>query len=308
MLLGALVLALVLGGALWGLRLRDDWEAARRSAPPAPEPTAKEAFLARIAGCEKDPSQWVLRPIPDLKSTGEESFLARQSYLWGLPSACQYGMLGREVAFYMLRGMGYSAEEARRVVGVDRFYYRKGGTPRRQVVTELGPAVRDILWPVGLETPLLQWDLASDGAYRSAFVVWGCYSGRGPDRAGEYPFECVVRELYRAGPGYARFEDAVFKLAVDKPGERVMFWGYRGDGRWEYIGDLKKPVPVEDVDYVLKVYAEVARAHGVEVWDAGWLKKTFGAQPRPLPEGAEGWPSDEAAGNRILERIDAAER
>jgi hypothetical protein len=86
-------------------------------------------------------------------------------------------MLAREVAFFMLREMGYSAEEAHRAVGIDRFYYRKETYGERAVRTELGVKRLKVAWTLGPETPLLTWVVGPDGGYPEVFVVWGCYAG-----------------------------------------------------------------------------------------------------------------------------------
>lgn len=306
-LLIVLGLSLLLTGGLWGWRL---WSELREkpAVPESPPPTARDLFLARLAACPKDAAEWTLKPIPDLYRTGEQSFLAR-SPLMALPSPCHYDLLGREVAFFMLRYMGYGAEEAHRLVGIDRFYYRRPSEKPRPVLNEVGPYSPVLLSPMGLESDLLTWNLAPDGSYPMAFVVWGCYSGRGAGRAGEYDYECLVRQLLMPVRAFFRFGEAVFKQppGADAFAEEVMFWGYRGEGRWELIGTVERLLPVEDPSYTRRVYEEVARSHGTVVWDGAWLKATFGAEPRPLPQGAESWPSDQAAGDRILKLVQEAE-
>lgn len=289
------------------MRLKAEWELAHRAVPEAPKPTPREVFLARLAACEKDASKWVLRQLV-AADTPIQAVLAAQGQLYGLPSPCQYDLLGREVAFLMLREMGYSADEAHQILGIDRFYYRRTGTNSRRLVADLGPTTRNLSGRLGMETELLSWLLTPDGGYARVYVLWGCYSGQGPDRANEFAYECLVRQLSLPRSAYFKFGEVTMRSPGGAVVEHLLLFGYRGDGRWEYVGHFQTEAGIADPDRVRKVYEEVARAHGTGVWDGAWLEATFGVRPKPLPEGAENWPSDQAAIQRMVDLVGRAEK
>jgi hypothetical protein len=63
------------------------------------------------------------------------------------------------------------------------------------------------------------------------------------------------------------------------------------------VGDARKVV---DPDRLLGVYRAVARGNGTEVWDAAWLKKAFGVEPKALPPDVDSWPTDpESVGDAL---------
>lgn len=260
---------------------------------PAPTPTKAQLFNARLQTCPTDPAQWTLEPLG--ATTGG---MFAKSALRKLEPACARDFLAREVAFLMASRMGYLREEIEAVLGIPVYTYSTA-PHRRKVLTDAGPREVDLNPVIGVGVSNRQiWKVGKDGKYPTSFVLAGCYRGLN----GDHPVECLVRVFFVPGPTYIRLEDMRGRTEDTEPGEGLNYWGYRGNGRWDFLGAMRGP-EVTDATERLRLYQELAAANGVEVWNADWLEHTFGLTLRPVPPDAPTWATGEESGRRYVNRL-----
>jgi hypothetical protein len=101
--------------------------------------------------------------------------------------------------------------------------------------------------------------------------------------------------------------DLRFQDPDPAPAEDTYLFGYKGRKRWELVGTIGDARKVTDPDRLLEVYRAVARGNGTEIWDAAWLKKTFGVDPKPLPPDVDSWPNDPGPVINALSRAEGLE-
>lgn len=250
-----------------------------RTPTPVPAPTPTPPTDA--AGCPTDPGRWRLVEYAGLGN------------LRGIDPPCVYDQIARTAAWHLLLRMGYTVPEANQALGFARI-------PQiwTDVLTVTTHGKTGLVVPVTgqqLEDPeLRQWALNRQRRPSAWIVLRGCSRGR--DNGLPWPVVCnawagSLEQAYIV----ALLEDLGVLARPNHPSHAYPIeFGYVGDGEWAYLGAHAHPdgrlyVLLTDTARIREALPRLSDPLPVEVWDAAWLKKAFGLEMKPLPEGWEGW-------------------
>ena len=296
------IFALVGGIAFLGWRHRQQLRVETTSTPWA-SPVSKAAFRATpLPEIHRQSNQAAIEPSP----TQAPNPCPPEPALWqfeGIPGSnlvriipeCAYAGLARAVAWdLMAESMGYTGTEAAGMLGFSDLPFE----PQARVVlpTEKDP------YEIGLHLNFAyfegrSWVLTADLQPALTYFLQGCF------RMDGYPVICSLgRDIEKVGiymdaQGYRFGRLQLSDEAVQYQTREFALFGYREPGQWVFLGIQDQPqVPLSELGEAPQAWrARQAGLHGVEVWDAGWVERTFGYGMRPLPADWQAYTNPQAA-------------
>ena len=266
------------------------WQPSATPIPPTATPTVTPE------PCPTNPSDWTFSyPYPGYNGN-----------LLKIEPACVYEGLERTVAWVLMSSsMGYDGDEATKALGFEEMPFKP--VNKMKIMTDTkGPMEMTVSWsPLAFVPEVHFWAVRPDGKPGTTYTLRGCYRARSivglkVEEWGDYPVMCTLSsdmegEWFVGEWGAKRFAaNADFS---DSGGWRQFHqFGYAGNGEWVYIGQEDTYYPLaggmSDISEDRTFFAE---AHGVSVWDAGWVEQTYGIPMRELPQG---WQSLGADGQK----------
>ena len=232
--------------------------------------------------CPAEPALWQFEKIPG-------------SNLERIVPECVYVDLARAVAWdLMAESMGYAGTEA---AGMLEFSDLPFEPQARMVLpTEKDP------YEIGLHLNFAyfegrSWVLTADLQPALTYFLQGCF------RTDNYPVICSLGRdnekagIYMDAQGYRFGTLQPPEEAIQHQTREFALFGYREPGQWVFLGIQNQPqVPLSELGEAPQDWrARKAGLHGVEVWDAGWVERTFGYSMRPLPVNWQAYTDPQAA-------------
>jgi hypothetical protein len=236
------------------------------------------APVVSVSACPTDPPEWTLtEPAPG-------------NQYERIDPACVYDGLGRAIAWSLAIQMGYSRADANDGLGFS--FDASKNNPAMvalsnvTILTYSNWAVAQIgLDSAPMTAQFTEWAVTPDGAPAVTDTILGCFLTT--SMGDGYPILCVIAEDTQAGYHVITLGGHLYTGGV-KANRVLSVFGYASDGRWVWLGN-EHGVDVDQSGIsqavLQKGYRDFSEGYNAPIWNAQWLKTTFGISLKPLPTG-----------------------